>query len=85
VRPNAALKEKRATSMKTKFWVGAVLVVLGLASLFISVPRKEERKISAGDLSIGVQLQRRDRVPPVIGIVLIAVGGALILTGIPRR
>jgi len=71
--------------MKIKFWIGVLLLVLGVASLFISVPRKEERKVSAGDLSIGVQLQRRDRVPRAVSIVLIVVGGALILTGIPQR
>ncbi len=72
-------------AMKGKFWIGVILLALGLASLFVSVPRREERKVSAGDLSIGVQLQRRERIPPAVSIVLIVVGGALILTGIPQR
>jgi hypothetical protein len=70
--------------MKARYWVGVVILVLGLASLFISVPRKEKRQVSAGDLSIGVELQHRQRIPPAASIALIVVGGALILTGVPH-
>jgi hypothetical protein len=70
--------------MKTRFWIGVAIVVLGLASLFVSVPHKEKRQVSAGGLSIGVELQRPEGVPRVVSFVLVVVGGALIITGVPQ-
>jgi hypothetical protein len=71
--------------MKARFWVGIAIVVLGLASMFVSVPRSERRQVSSGNLSIGVELQHRERIPPVVSAAIIVLGGALVLSGVPIR
>jgi hypothetical protein len=73
----------QAKFMKARFWVGVAVVVLGLASMFVSVPRSERRQIAAGDVSIGVELQHRQHIPRVVSVALIVLGGALVLTGVP--
>jgi hypothetical protein len=69
--------------MKARFWAGIAIVVLGLASMFVSVPRSERRQVSSGDLSIGVELQHRARIPPAVSAAIIVLGGALVLSGVP--
>jgi hypothetical protein len=69
--------------MKPRFWAGIAIIVLGLASMFVSIPRSERRQVSSGDLSIGVELQRRERIPPAVSAAVIVLGGALVLSGIP--
>ena len=71
--------------MKPMFWVGVVVLVLGIASLLIAIPRKETQGVKAGNMSIGVELEHKERVSPIISAVLIVVGGGLIITRVSRR
>jgi len=41
--------------MKTLFALGLVVLILGIASLFIPFPHYESHGIKAGDVNIGVQ------------------------------
>ncbi len=68
--------------MKPLFWVGLVLLVLGIASFFVAIPRQEKHGISVGDASIGVTTRSDQKAPTwlsgvlvVGGIVLMGVGG----------
>lgn len=68
--------------MKPLFWVGVVLLVLGVGSLFVPVPQRENHGVRMGDVSMGVQTTTERRVPMVLsgimivgGIGLMAVGG----------
>ncbi len=65
---------------KVLFWAGLVILVLGILSLFVPLPRKETRGIRAGDVSIGIQTQTQEKVSPVISGILIA-GGVLMMLG----
>ncbi len=61
---------------------GVLLIVLGIASLFISIPHRQTSGIKVGGEQIGVQTQTSERFPLpasiaiiVGGVVLAAVGG----------
>jgi len=67
--------------MKTLLFAGLLLVVLGIASLVIPIPRSETQGIKVGDTKIGVQTSHSERVSPIISAVLIAGGIALAIAG----
>jgi hypothetical protein len=70
--------------MKALFWVGMVVVILGILSLFVPIPRTERHGIRVGDASVGVQTRTEEKVPPIVSAVMIA-GGALMMFGGGRR
>lgn len=67
--------------MKAMFWIGLVVVVLGVASLLVPVPHSENRGIKAGDVNIGIQTRHEERISPWISGVLIAGGIGIMLLG----
>jgi hypothetical protein len=67
--------------MKILLFAGLLLVVLGIASLIVPVPRTETHGIKAGNLNIGVQTSNSERVSPIVSVVLIAGGIALTIAG----
>ena len=71
--------------MRILLFAGLLLVVLGIASLFVPIPRTETQGIKAGDVNIGVQTTHSERVSPIISAVLIAGGIALSIAGARTR
>lgn len=67
--------------MKPLAWVGIVLIVLGIASLFVGIPRKESSGINAGGVKMGVEVTTNEKVSPIISGVLIIAGAGLIFAG----
>ena len=67
--------------MKILLFAGLLLVVLGIASLVVPIPRSESQGIKVGDTNIGVQTSHSERVSPIISAVLIAGGIALAIAG----
>jgi hypothetical protein len=67
--------------MKILLFAGLLVIVLGIASLVVPVPRTETHGIRAGDINIGVQTSHRERVSPIISAVLIVGGIALAIAG----
>ena len=68
--------------MKTLFAVGLVVLILGIASLFIPFPHYESHGIKAGDVNIGVQTKHTERISPIVSGVLILGGtGMMIASG----
>jgi hypothetical protein len=67
--------------MKPLMVVGIVLLVLGIASLFVPIPHNENQGISAGDMHIGVQVRHDEKVSPIISAVLILAGAGLMFAG----
>ena len=71
--------------MRALLVLGLILLVLGIASLFVPIPRRERHGIDAGPVSIGVTTTTRERVPPVVSGVLIAGGVVLLIAGSRKR
>jgi hypothetical protein len=67
--------------MKILPYAGLLVVVLGIASLVVPIPRTETHGIKAGDVNIGVKTSHSERVSPIVSAVLIAGGIALALAG----
>ncbi|MFL6300575.1 MAG: hypothetical protein ACJ71N_08220 [Terriglobales bacterium] len=67
--------------MKPLMVVGILLLVLGIASLFVPIPHNENQGISAGDMHIGVQVRHDEKVSPIISAVLILGGVGLMVAG----
>ena len=66
--------------MKTLFAIGLVVLILGIASLFIPFPHYESHGIKAGDVNIGVQTKHTERISPIISGVLILGGAGMMIT-----
>jgi hypothetical protein len=71
--------------MKIVLFVGLVLLVLGIASLIVPIPHTETHKVKAGDVNFGVRTTHSERVSPIISVVLIAGGVALVIAGARTR
>jgi hypothetical protein len=67
--------------VKPLFWIGLVVLVLGIASFFVPLPRHERHGIEAGDVSVGVDVKREEHVSPIVSGVLIAGGIGMMLAG----
>jgi len=67
--------------MKALLWVGIVLVVLGVLSLFVPIPHQENHGFKAGDVSIGVQTRTEEKVSPGISAALIIAGAVIAVAG----
>jgi hypothetical protein len=67
--------------MKMLLFSGLLVIVLGIASLFVPIPHTETHGIKAGGMNIGVQTSDSERVSPIVSAVLIAGGIALAIAG----
>jgi hypothetical protein len=64
--------------MKNVAIIGIVLLALGLLAFVVPIPHNENHGVKIGDTKIGVQTQSSEKLPPAVGIVLVA-GGVLAL------
>jgi hypothetical protein len=71
--------------MRALVIAGAILLILGLASLVVPIPRREKHGFTAGPLWVGVETTERERVHPAVSGVLIAGGVALMVVGARKR
>ena len=67
--------------MKLLFWIGLVVVALGVASLMVPVPHTEHRGIKAGDVNIGIDTRHDEKISPWISGVIIVGGISIMLAG----
>jgi hypothetical protein len=64
--------------------VGVILIVLGIASLFVGIPSREKHGIKVGDADIGVETKTTKAVPIAISALLI-VGGVVAVAAGSRK
>jgi hypothetical protein len=67
--------------MKALFAVGLVLVILGLASLFVPIPQKDRAGVEIGGVSLGVETSHKEKVSPIVSAVLIVAGAGMMIAG----
>jgi hypothetical protein len=68
-------------NMKMLFWIGLVLLVLGIASFIVPIPHNDREGITAGDMSIGVNVRHDEKLSPIVSVILILGGAALMVAG----
>lgn len=71
--------------MKIIFGIGLLIVILGVVSLFVPIPRRETHGIKAGDINIAVQTRNDEKVSPIVSAVLIAGGIGMMIAGSRSR
>ena len=67
--------------MRGLFWVGLVILILGIASFFVGFPQRETHGVEVGDANIGVQTETRQKAPPILSAVLIVAGAGMMIVG----
>jgi len=67
--------------MKTVFWIGLAVLILGLASLFVPFPQREHHGVEVGGADIGIETQHSEKVSPIISVVLIGAGAVMMIAG----
>ena len=72
--------------MKPLLWIGVVVFVLGIASMFVPFPQREKQTMSAGGMSVGVETTHTQTLPPAASLVMM-VGGVMMAVagGVLRR
>ena len=71
--------------MKSLAVAGVLLLVLGLLSFVVPVPHTENHGVKIGDAKIGVQTQSSEKLPPAVGMVLLAGGIVTLVIGSRRN
>jgi hypothetical protein len=66
--------------MKTLFWFGLAVVVLGLLSFLIPITHTERQTFQTGGIGIGMSQTEQRRLPAAVGAILI-VGGLSMMVG----
>ena len=71
--------------MKALFGFGLIVLILGLLSLVIPVPRTEREGISVGGVSVGVEARHDEKVHPALSAVMILGGFGAMAAGKRRN
>ncbi len=71
--------------MKAVLVLGALLIIFGVASFFVGIPRTENNGVKIGGAEIGVQTRHTERIPPAGSIALIVGGVVLVAVGARGR
>jgi hypothetical protein len=67
--------------MKTLFWIGMAVLILGIASLVVPVSRSEREGFRAGGVSVGVETQHAQMLSPFVSAVMILGGIGTMVAG----
>ena len=70
--------------MKSLFWIGLVVLILGVVSLVVPIPRGEREGIKVGGVTIGIETRHDEKAPAIVSAVMILVGAGLMIAGRPR-
>ena len=70
--------------MKGLTIVGALLLILGVLSFIVPVPHQENHGVNIGDAKLSVQTEISERLPPAVGVVLIAGGVVSLIFGLRK-
>jgi hypothetical protein len=71
--------------MKPLFWVGLVVLILGVAALLVPIPSKQRDGVKVGGLSVGIETRHDEKAPPLVSAVMILAGAGLMIAGRPRN
>jgi len=60
--------------MKVLFWIGLIVLILGVVSLVVPIPRSEREGVTVGGVSLGVEIRHEEKIPPALSAVMILGG-----------
>jgi len=67
--------------MKAVRFVGILLLVLGVLSFIVPIPHRENHSVKIGDAKFDLQTETSEKLPPAVGIVLLAAGVVVVVAG----
>ncbi len=67
--------------MKALFWIGLVVLILGVVSLVMPIPRNQREDFMAGGMSVGVETRHAKKVSPLVSAVMILGGVSMMVSG----
>jgi hypothetical protein len=67
--------------MKAVFFIGLIVLILGLVSLVVPIPRSEREGLTVGGVSLGVETRHEEKVPTALSAVMILSGLGAIVAG----
>jgi hypothetical protein len=70
--------------MKALPLIGALLLILGVLSFVVPLPSREDHSVKIGDAKIGVSTESSQKLPPAVGIILVAGGVGALLFGMRK-
>jgi len=70
--------------MKTLFWIGLVVLILGIVTLVVPIPHRDREGVTVGGVSFGVETRTEEKIAPIVSAALI-VGGLIALVAGTRK
>jgi hypothetical protein len=70
--------------MKALFWIGLVVLILGIVSLVVPIPHSNREGVTVAGVSLGVEARSEEKIAPVVSAALIA-GGLVALVASKRK
>jgi len=70
--------------MKALFWIGLVVLILGIVSLVVPIPHSEREGVTVGGVSLGVETRHEEKVHPALTAVMILGGLGAMAAGKAR-
>jgi hypothetical protein len=67
--------------MKALLWIGLLVLILGVVSLVVPIPRSERSGVNVGGVSVGIETRHEEKTPPVVSAAMILVGAGLMIAG----
>jgi hypothetical protein len=60
--------------MKTLFFIGLLVLILGIVSLIVPIPQREREGIAVGGVSLGVETRHDEKLHPALSAAMILGG-----------
>jgi uncharacterized membrane protein HdeD (DUF308 family) len=70
--------------MKALPLIGVLLLVLGVLAFVVPVPQRHDHGLKIGDAKISVETESSEKLPPAVGIVLLAGGVLALIVGLRK-
>jgi hypothetical protein len=71
--------------MRALFFIGVVVLTLGILSLVVPIPQTEKDGLTVGGVSVGVETRHEKKVSPAISAVMILGGLGAMAAGKGKR
>ena len=67
--------------MKALFWIGLLVLILGIASFVVPIPHRDREGVTVGGVSLGVETRTDEKIAPVVSAAMIAGGLIALIAG----